>query len=190
MSVLSWKVCVLIKGNVRIHSGAISVYVHMDTVAMGPTAQVRCISDFFFLNSHSFSSLYILYRFCTGSIPCTSILHCIFGSLFFLFCQHCELKMLMVKCQYLMYDATVFVDLNECISGLHNCNVNARCGNVIGSYFCQCHQGYSGDGHSCYGQSLLCFSCFGADHIYIFWRYHWILHYFIHTVPDSSVKEC
>lgn len=52
---------------------------------------------------------------------------------------------------------TVFADVNECISGLHNCNVNARCGNVVGSYFCQCHQGYSGDGHSCYGQSLLCF---------------------------------
>uniref|UniRef100_A0A8C2I4F6 Si:dkey-235d18.5 n=1 Tax=Cyprinus carpio TaxID=7962 RepID=A0A8C2I4F6_CYPCA len=37
-----------------------------------------------------------------------------------------------------------------CLSGDHGCDVNARCGNIIGSYFCQCLQGYSGDGHSCY----------------------------------------
>lgn len=61
----------------------------------------------------------------------------------------------------------LFADVNECISGLHNCNVNARCGNVVGSYFCQCHQGYSGDGHSCSGQSLVCFRLYINIYIYM-----------------------
>lgn len=43
-------------------------------------------------------------------------------------------------------------DENECASGSHRCDVNARCGNVIGSYFCQCYQGFNGDGHTCYGE--------------------------------------
>uniref|UniRef100_A0A3B4AQH3 EGF-like domain-containing protein n=1 Tax=Periophthalmus magnuspinnatus TaxID=409849 RepID=A0A3B4AQH3_9GOBI len=30
------------------------------------------------------------------------------------------------------------------------CDTNARCGNIIGSYFCQCYQGFNGDGHSCF----------------------------------------
>uniref|UniRef100_A0A8C5FYD6 EGF-like domain-containing protein n=1 Tax=Gouania willdenowi TaxID=441366 RepID=A0A8C5FYD6_GOUWI len=39
---------------------------------------------------------------------------------------------------------------NECAVGDHGCDANARCGNIIGSYFCQCYQGFNGDGHSCF----------------------------------------
>lgn len=46
---------------------------------------------------------------------------------------------------------TRFPDENECASGGHGCDTNARCGNIIGSYFCQCYQGFNGDGHSCFG---------------------------------------
>lgn len=42
-------------------------------------------------------------------------------------------------------------DENECASGAHGCDPNARCGNIIGSYFCQCYQGFNGDGRSCFG---------------------------------------
>ena len=32
-------------------------------------------------------------------------------------------------------------------------NVNAECVNSVGSYSCQCKQGYTGDGDNCTGQS-------------------------------------
>lgn len=47
--------------------------------------------------------------------------------------------------------ARVLSDENECASGIHGCDPNARCGNIIGSYFCQCYQGFNGDGRSCFG---------------------------------------
>lgn len=41
-------------------------------------------------------------------------------------------------------------DLNECTdSGL--CNKNARCINTEGSYECQCHDGFQGNGYNCTG---------------------------------------
>lgn len=49
-----------------------------------------------------------------------------------------------LKCSFLP-------DENECASGGHRCDTNAQCGNIIGSYFCQCYQGFNGDGHSCFG---------------------------------------
>ena len=33
-------------------------------------------------------------------------------------------------------------------------NVNAECVNSVGSYSCQCKQGYTGDGDNCTGQSF------------------------------------
>jgi len=44
-----------------------------------------------------------------------------------------------------------FADVDECNSGVHNCHLNAECGNTIGSFYCTCHQGYSGDGVTCSG---------------------------------------
>ncbi|XP_041472517.1 uncharacterized protein LOC121421785 [Lytechinus variegatus] len=40
-------------------------------------------------------------------------------------------------------------DTNECTSGIDGCDVNARCVNSIGSYTCECQDGYEGDGFSC-----------------------------------------
>ncbi|KAK6314419.1 hypothetical protein J4Q44_G00158780 [Coregonus suidteri] len=47
-------------------------------------------------------------------------------------------------------NGTYCEDENECASGHHGCDTNARCGNIIGSYFCQCYQGFNGDGYSCF----------------------------------------
>ena len=41
------------------------------------------------------------------------------------------------------------LDIDECITGLNNCDVNATCTNTNGSYFCTCFEGYTGDGVDC-----------------------------------------
>ena len=47
----------------------------------------------------------------------------------------------------------VFVlDINECTDGTHNCSVNGLCTNVIGTYRCECRQGWRGNGLECSGK--------------------------------------
>ena len=41
------------------------------------------------------------------------------------------------------------LDIDECTTGLNNCDGNATCTNTNGSYFCTCFEGYTGDGYSC-----------------------------------------
>ena len=43
------------------------------------------------------------------------------------------------------------VDIDECVTGPHNCNENANCTNTNGSFTCQCKEGYTGDGIECEG---------------------------------------
>ncbi|KAL9978444.1 hypothetical protein ACROYT_G015958 [Oculina patagonica] len=40
-------------------------------------------------------------------------------------------------------------DIDECSSGSHKCDMNAKCNNTVGSYNCTCKEGYTGDGRSC-----------------------------------------
>jgi len=41
------------------------------------------------------------------------------------------------------------LDVNECATGLNNCDANAICTNLTGSFGCTCAVGYSGDGITC-----------------------------------------
>lgn len=41
------------------------------------------------------------------------------------------------------------VDVNECLAGLDDCATNATCVNTIGSYSCECNEGYAGNGVTC-----------------------------------------
>ena len=50
-----------------------------------------------------------------------------------------------------MFCLTV-VDLDECRTHTHNCDVNADCLNTVGSYSCTCNAGYTGDGQTCSGK--------------------------------------
>ena len=44
------------------------------------------------------------------------------------------------------------LDINECSSNSHSCDVNAVCRNTLGSYTCACKPGYSGNGRTCSGK--------------------------------------
>ena len=43
-------------------------------------------------------------------------------------------------------------DITECEDGTDECNDTATCTNTIGSYECQCNEGFTGDGRSCMGK--------------------------------------
>ena len=44
-----------------------------------------------------------------------------------------------------------FLDLDECTTGSHSCDVNSVCQNTVGSYKCSCNAGYTGDAKHCNG---------------------------------------
>ncbi|XP_065071004.1 uncharacterized protein LOC135695686 isoform X2 [Rhopilema esculentum] len=39
--------------------------------------------------------------------------------------------------------------VDECATGTHNCHQNAKCSNSVGSFSCQCNQGFQGNGSIC-----------------------------------------
>ncbi len=43
----------------------------------------------------------------------------------------------------------MLIDIDECVSGLHNCHSSASCTNTVGSYSCSCDHPYTGDGKTC-----------------------------------------
>ena len=46
--------------------------------------------------------------------------------------------------------AQTCVDIDECKTGANTCHENhAFCHNIIGTYQCECHEGFAGDGRSC-----------------------------------------
>ncbi|XP_078367311.1 microfibril-associated glycoprotein 4-like [Oculina patagonica] len=40
-------------------------------------------------------------------------------------------------------------DIDECITGNHDCDVNANCTNTVGGHNCTCKEGFHGNGSSC-----------------------------------------
>lgn len=87
---------------------------------------------------------------CEGSSLAFVSVHVKIGSLWRAWAFCCALVFSVPLC------ALLFPDENECASGGHGCDHNARCGNIIGSYFCQCYQGFNGDGRSCFGEQGIC----------------------------------
>ena len=52
---------------------------------------------------------------------------------------------------YTYFYCSLFVDIDECTSGTHNCHSSlASCTNTVGSFSCTCNSPYFGDGRSCY----------------------------------------
>lgn len=50
----------------------------------------------------------------------------------------------------------LLLDIDECQSGTHNCDVNAECTNSQGSYTCTCKEGYRANGDTCEGENDFC----------------------------------
>lgn len=46
-------------------------------------------------------------------------------------------------------------DVDECEIGAHNCDMNAACINVPGSFKCRCRDGWVGDGIKCVGEYIV-----------------------------------
>ena len=44
------------------------------------------------------------------------------------------------------------LDLDECATNSHICDVNAVCQNTAGSHTCSCKAGYTGNGKTCHGK--------------------------------------
>ena len=60
---------------------------------------------------------------------------------------------------------SIISDIDECAQNSHTCDINANCKNTVGSYDCQCHQGYSGNGNTCTGIDTWCLQ--NNDIIYV-----------------------
>ena len=54
-------------------------------------------------------------------------------------------------CVYFIFRFSI-ADINECMSGSHNCHANATCNNTDGSFTCACVMGHSGNGLTCGGR--------------------------------------
>ena len=44
----------------------------------------------------------------------------------------------------------ILPDVNEC-GAVDNCHLNAVCTNIVGSYTCDCAEGFTGNGYDCLG---------------------------------------
>lgn len=47
----------------------------------------------------------------------------------------------------------LFLDVDECEIGAHNCDLHASCLNIPGSFRCSCKEGWIGNGIKCIGES-------------------------------------
>ena len=45
-----------------------------------------------------------------------------------------------------------FLDIDECSASPSVCDINAKCSNTRGSYYCTCNSGFTGDGKNCQGR--------------------------------------
>ncbi len=50
-----------------------------------------------------------------------------------------------------------YLDIDECSLKISDCHDDAICTNMIGSFSCQCREGFTGDGSNCQGRDKLIF---------------------------------
>ena len=66
-------------------------------------------------------------------------------------------------------------DINECV-GMNECDSNATCTDVAGSFTCTCNQGYTGNGTTCTGEYTI------STLLYLRgWNKGAVLYYILHT---------
>lgn len=52
-----------------------------------------------------------------------------------------------------------FSDIDECATKTDECPPHSRCKNTVGSYTCQCIEGYLKDNERCKGMNILYLIC-------------------------------
>lgn len=70
-------------------------------------------------------------------------------------CLYAHLNISLSEVRYSSFDdmaSSVISDLDECSLNTHNCDTNAQCNNVPGSFTCRCNyaNGYYGNGTECF----------------------------------------
>ena len=50
---------------------------------------------------------------------------------------------------HFIYVFLTLADIDECVSGVHDCHWLASCTNTVGSFSCSCNHPYTGDGKTC-----------------------------------------
>lgn len=48
-----------------------------------------------------------------------------------------------------LFSILFIIDIDECTRGTHECDVNANCINIAGSFMCVCDIGFTGNGIQC-----------------------------------------
>ena len=61
----------------------------------------------------------------------------------------------MIHCVMLLFTHLFFTDIDECVTELDNCHVNATCNNTFGDFHCTCDTGFEGDGVNCASETIL-----------------------------------
>lgn len=56
-----------------------------------------------------------------------------------------------LRCYFLFVDSLFTPDVDECAAESSECDVNAECVNVPGSFNCTCKTGFTGNGTICTG---------------------------------------
>ena len=53
---------------------------------------------------------------------------------------------------YLNTNFSLSPDIDECVTDIQDCDENAECFNIFGSFNCTCSNGFTGDGNTCTGK--------------------------------------
>lgn len=73
---------------------------------------------------------------------------------------HCCSNIVPILCYYYAYTVLIIhtcyfrADVDECKTDLAQCGDSAYCTNTVGSYICNCKQGYVGIGNECNGKYI------------------------------------
>lgn len=90
---------------------------------------------------------------CTGVCVYVCVVCCLHGCTCISDIVNVSLKypeLILFYCNF----TALFLDINECEIGAHNCDMHAACVNVPGSFKCRCRDGWVGDGIKCVGEEL------------------------------------
>jgi len=61
------------------------------------------------------------------------------------------------------------IDIDECVTEMDNCHMNATCNNTFGSFECTCDAGFEGNGVNCTSKKSLQILAKVGDVPYLHW---------------------